>query len=201
MSELRPLTHGQYGDGNAHNSAQGTFEKNEDPKTNHEHTSNLLQESTQQLATSPTLSSPSSLSVSLGPQGAHDNPTPLHSTHHASLQDEGKIGGLTVQELMTELEKQKQLLKKVKDEAESELAAALRREEAALNEKEAALKREEAALSEKEEALKREEAALREKAALEEERKKFSAVMSRLEKEGDTLRKMLHRPHGVGERL
>ena len=73
--------------------------------------------------------------------------------------------------------------------------------EAALREKEAALKREESALSEKEAALKREEAALREKAALEEERKKFTAVMSQLGGGGDTLRKKLRPPDGADERL
>ncbi|GMH83939.1 hypothetical protein TrST_g13115 [Triparma strigata] len=169
MSELRPLTHGQYGDDDAHSSAQGTVENNEEPKTNREPTSNLLQESTQQLATSPTPPSPSPSSVSAGPQGGRIHPTPLHST----------LGGPTFQELLTELEKEK----KLKNDAESELAAALRRETAALREKEAALKRE--------------EAALREKAALEEERKKFSAVMSQLGEEGDTLRKKLRPPGGT----
>ncbi|GMH98947.1 hypothetical protein TrVE_jg3046 [Triparma verrucosa] len=110
-----------------------------------------------------------------------------------------------------ELDKQK----KLKDEAESELAAerlvkeaalrekeaALKREEAALSEKEAALKREEAALKREEAALKREEAALREKAALEEERKKFTAVMSQLGGGGDTLRKKLRPPDGADASL
>ena len=64
----------------------------------------------------------------------------------------------------------------------------------ALREKEAAMKREEAA-------LKREETALREKGVLEEERKKFTAVMSQLGEEGDTLRKKLRHTDGAGERL
>ncbi|GMH96394.1 hypothetical protein TrVE_jg1489 [Triparma verrucosa] len=166
MSELRPLTHGQYGNDDVHNSAQGTVKNNEDPKTNREPTSNLLQDSTQQLATSPSPPSPSPKSVSAGPQGAHYHRTSLQSTHHASLQEEGEIGGRTIHLLRMELEKEK----KLKAEAESELAAALRRKKAVL----------------------------REKAALEEERKKFSAVMSRHEKEGNTLRKNL-RPDGGSE--
>ena len=199
MSELRPLTNGQYGDDDARNSAQGTVENNEDPKTNFEPTLNLLQDSTQQLPTSPIIPSPSPPSVSADPQGGHNHPSSLHSTLGATLNDEG----LTVQ-LMTELEKEKKLRAK----AESELAAerlvkeaALKEKGAALREKGAALREKEAALSEKEAALKREEAALTEKAAVEEERKDFSAVMSQLREEGDTLRKKLRSLDEVGERL
>ncbi|GMH84286.1 hypothetical protein TrVE_jg7727 [Triparma verrucosa] len=78
-----------------------------------------------------------------------------------------------------ELEKEK----KLKGEVESELAAERLAKETALREKEAAL---------------RENTALREKeAALEEQKKIFSAVMARLEKEGDALQKKLRRPDGA----
>ncbi|GMI07358.1 hypothetical protein TrVE_jg10068 [Triparma verrucosa] len=204
MSELRSLTHGQYDDDGVHNSVQRHVEQNEDPKTNREPTSNLLQESTQQQATSPITPSLSPPSVSADPQVGRDHPTALHCTHHASLQDEGEIGGQTVHLLRMELEKEKEF----KANAESEMAAALcekdaalKREKAALSEKDAALRREEAALREKEAALREKEAALREteaalkeKAALEEEPKNFSAVMSQLGEEGDTLRKKLRHP-------
>ncbi|GMH82827.1 hypothetical protein TrVE_jg2134, partial [Triparma verrucosa] len=139
MSESRPLTHGQYVDADAHSSAQGTVES----KTNREPTSNLLQERAQQQATSPTLPSPSPPSVSTGPQGAHDHPTPLDSLG-ATLRDEGEIGGRTVHLLRMELEKEK----KLKDEAESELAAERLLKEATQRREEAAQRREEAALKE-----------------------------------------------------
>ena len=119
-------------------------------------------------------------------QGGQDHPTTIHCPN-ADLRDEGEFLGLTVDELRMELQKQKKLLKKVKDEAESELAALRSREEAALREKEAAL-------SEK-------EATLKEKNAVEEEREQFRAVMSQLKEEGDALRKELRLPGGAGERL
>ncbi|GMI09798.1 hypothetical protein TrVE_jg7395 [Triparma verrucosa] len=95
-------------------------------------------------------------------RGGQDHPTTHHS--NAALRDEGKFGGLAdVDELRMELQKEKKLLKKVKDEAESELAAVQRREEAAQRREEAALREKEAALREKEAALREKEAALREK--------------------------------------
>ncbi|GMH96223.1 hypothetical protein TrST_g8694 [Triparma strigata] len=133
-------------------------------------------------------------------RGGQDHPTTLHRPN-AALRNEGKIGALNVDELRMELQKQKKLLKKVKDEAESELAAAQRREEAALKREEDALSEKEAALKREEAALKREEATLREKAVLEEERKKFTAVMSQIGEEGDTLWKKLRRTDGADASL
>jgi len=111
------------------------------------------------------LPSPSSPVATAGPQhsqharGRQDHPTTLHRPN-ADLRDEEKFGGLAdVDELRMELQKQKKLLKKVKDEAESELAAAQRREEAALREKEAALREKEDAQRREEAAQRREEAA------------------------------------------
>eukprot|EP00519_Triparma_laevis_P008565 CAMPEP_0182519430 /NCGR_PEP_ID=MMETSP1321-20130603/45094_1 /TAXON_ID=91990 /ORGANISM="Bolidomonas sp., Strain RCC1657" /LENGTH=216 /DNA_ID=CAMNT_0024727407 /DNA_START=413 /DNA_END=1059 /DNA_ORIENTATION=- len=91
------------------------------------------------------LPSPSTPVDSAGPphsqhaRGGQDHPTTLHRPN-ADLRDEEKFGGLAdVDELRMELQKQKKLLKKVKDEAESELAAAQRREEAAQRREEVAL--------------------------------------------------------------
>ncbi|GMH82415.1 hypothetical protein TrST_g12581 [Triparma strigata] len=166
-----------------------TSELEEEPKKSRERNSDLQQEveflRLQQVTSTP-LPSPSPPVASAGSphsqrdlQGGQDHPTTLHRTN-ADLRDEENHGALNVRELRMELQTQKKLLKKVKDEAELELAASLRREEAALREKEAALRREEAALREKEAALRREAD------AVEEERKKFLAVISQI-KEGNTL--------------
>ena len=95
--------------------------------------SELRQESARQSQpTSPSpIPSQSPPSVSTSPQGAHDHPTPLHSSCHAFLHDGEEIGGLTVHQLRMELDKKK----KLKDEAESELAAERLVKEAALREK------------------------------------------------------------------
>ncbi|GMH62401.1 hypothetical protein TrST_g13775 [Triparma strigata] len=107
-------------------------------------------------------------------------------THGQDGEDE-ELGGRIVHLLRMELEKEK----KLKGETESELAAERLAKETALREKEAAL-RENTALREKEAVLTREK-----EAVLEEQKKIFSAVMSRLEKEGDAFQKKLRRPDGA----
>ncbi|GMH81573.1 hypothetical protein TrST_g8901 [Triparma strigata] len=160
-----------------HNGAQNiASEFNKNLSVNDETVSN--HEAPRQQASYSPLPAPSPSRVSSGPHGAQDHPTQhLQSTLHATLPDEGNFGGLTVHQLRIELQEHKKFLKKVKEEAESELAVSRSREEAALKEKEAALREKEA--------------------ALEEERKKFTAVMSQLGEEGDILRKKLRRTDGA----
>ncbi|GMI10087.1 hypothetical protein TrVE_jg4413 [Triparma verrucosa] len=54
--------------------------------------------------------------------GGQDHPTTLHHTNN-DLHDDREVSALNVNELRMELQKKKKLLKKVKDEAASELAA------------------------------------------------------------------------------
>ncbi|GMH69742.1 hypothetical protein TrST_g3800 [Triparma strigata] len=187
QDKIRALSEGY--DDLQRNLPKTTSELEEELKKSRERNSDLQQEVEflrLQQATSTPLTSPSPPAASAGLphdlQGGQDHPTTLHRTN-ADLRNEGKLGALNIDELRMELQTQKKLLKKVKDEAESEVAAALRREEAALRREEAALRRE--------------EAALRENAASEEERKKFTAVMSQLGEEGDTLQKKLRRLDGA----